>query len=561
MKLRAWHLCVEEIVIGDGVVDGRRGEQRIEAPIGGGGVVLFENRLDDGALRERVAGLGCALAIGLEVIDVESQHVAVVDGVGDRVLVQFLLEEVFSGLERLDVAVDLPDGGVLLEDRRSGEAEELRVGEERRDGFVGVAELRTVALVEDDGHALVAERGEEVGVFVLSSILAALVAFALLVEGQAKLLDRGDDDLVGVVVGEKPADQRGGVGVFLDAAFLEPVELLAGLAVEVLAVHDEEAFVDRVVGLEEGGSLEGGQRLAAAGGVPDVAVAAVLLDAFDDPLDGVDLIRPHHQQSLLAGDEDGVPADHPAQRALREELLGEVVEVCDLAVVFRGELVDRKEALLRVEGEVAGVVVGEIPGICAVADDEKLHETQQRAGVAVAGVVLVIDDLLHGSARADAKRLQLDLNRGNAVDQEHHVVAVVAVVGVDSKLVDDFKGVLAPVLDVDQGVVQRRAIVTREAVDLAECARGGENIGRDDLVAEALELAVSEPDAVEGLELLAEVAFERGAVFDVIAIDVLQIDKPRDEGLFELALWCGHGHSEIVLLVVGRHRATARIRL
>jgi hypothetical protein len=50
--------------------------------------------------------------------------------------------------------------------------------------------------------------------------------------------------LSALVVGEQAADEGGGVGVLLDAAFLEAVELLAGLAVEVLAVHDEEALVD-----------------------------------------------------------------------------------------------------------------------------------------------------------------------------------------------------------------------------------------------------------------------------------------------------------------------------
>jgi len=35
-----------------------------------------------------------------------------------------------------------------------------------------------------------------------------------------------------------------GVGVFLHAAFLEPVEFLAGLAVQILTVHDEEAFLN-----------------------------------------------------------------------------------------------------------------------------------------------------------------------------------------------------------------------------------------------------------------------------------------------------------------------------
>ena len=38
------------------------------------------------------------------------------------------------------------------------------------------------------------------------------------------------------------------------------------------------------------------------------------------------------------------------------------------------------------------------------------------------------------------------------VDEQHHIVAVVAVVGIDAQLVDHLESVLAPVLNVDQGV-------------------------------------------------------------------------------------------------------------
>ena len=132
----------------------------------------------------------------------------------------------------------------------------------------------------------------------------------------------------------------------------------------------------------------------------------------------------------------------------------------------------------------------------AVADDEELHEAEQRLGVAVAGVVLVVDDLLHGPARADAEGLQLDLHDGHAVDEQDDVVAVVAVVGVDAELVDDLEGVLAPVLDVDEGVVERRAVVAGEAVALAEGFGGGEDIRGDDFVEQALELGIRQLNPV-----------------------------------------------------------------
>ena len=104
--------------------------------------------------------------------------------------------------------------GVLLEDGRAGEAEELGVGEELLDGLVVVAELRAVALVEDEDHALVAERFEQVLVGGQALLFPALVALAVLVERQAELLDGADDDLVGGVVGKQAVGRGLAVLVF-----------------------------------------------------------------------------------------------------------------------------------------------------------------------------------------------------------------------------------------------------------------------------------------------------------------------------------------------------------
>ena len=90
---------------------------------------------------------------------------------------------------------------------------------------------------------------------------------------------------------------------------------------------------------------------------------------------------------------------------LAEEPIGEIVEVGDFGVVLVRELVDRKEPLVSVEGEVPRVVVGEVPRVRAVADDEELDEAEERLGVSVTGVVLVVDNLLHRPSRADPKRL------------------------------------------------------------------------------------------------------------------------------------------------------------
>ena len=257
--------------------------------------------------------------------------------------------------------------------------------------------------------------------------------------------------------------------------------------------------------------------------MPDIAVAAILIDAVDDGLNGVDLVRAHHQEFLLAGDEYHVFADHFTEFALCEELIGEVIKVGDLLVVLASELVDRKETLVSIEGEMPRVVVREVPRVRSVTDDEDLDEAQERLGIAVTRVVLVVDDLLHRPPGADPKRLQFYLNDGDAVDQEYDVVAVMAVVCIDAELIDDFEVVLAPVLDVYESVVERRSVVADERFPVPQRAGGLVHVWFDDLIEESLELSVSEVDAVECLELLPEVRFKIGTISDVGAIFVLEI--------------------------------------
>ena len=244
-----------------------------------------------------------------------------------------------------------------------------------------------------------------------------------------------------------------------------------------------------------------------------------------------------------------------AKRALGEEPVGEFVEVGDLRVILVRELADRKKLLVRVECEMPRVVVGEVPRVRAVADDEELDEAEQRPGVSVAGVVLVVDDLLHRPSRADPERLQLDLRDGDAVDQENDVVAVMAVVRIDAKLVDDLEVVLAPVLDIDEGVVERRAVVPRERFHVAEGTCGFIHVGRDDLVQKPFELAVRELDPVQRLEPFSEIRFQRRAVTDVGAILVLEIQQLRDQVLFKPAF--GHGHRHLCTSLTSENVALA----
>ena len=267
--------------------------------------------------------------------------------------------------------------------------------------------------------------------------------------------------------------------------------------------------------------------------MPDVAVAAVLADALVDGLYCVNLVGAHHEHLLLGGDEDHVAADGRAQGALGQKRLGEIIEVSDLGVVFFGVLIDGQKVFIRIESEVVVIVVGEVIGLCLVGDDEELDEAKQCLGITVSGVFFVVDDLLHGSARADTESLEFNLDGRNAVDQEHHIVALETVVSVDAELIDDLESVLAPVLNIDEGVVEWGAVVAGEAIALAEQGRGGEDVRSNDLIEEALELAISEFDAVEGLKVLPKVGFEGSAVVDVRTMGVFEIGQSADQRLFK----------------------------
>jgi len=150
----------EGLEVFDGVVDAGGGEHGVELAAIGGGVVLGEDGFDHLLLGQRLAGLGRMLALGLVVIDVKPEDVVVFDGVRDGVLVQAALEDILGGAVAGLLAFDLLITGVLLEDGRAGEAEELRVGEEFLDGLVVLAKLRAVAFVEDEHHAPLAQRFE-----------------------------------------------------------------------------------------------------------------------------------------------------------------------------------------------------------------------------------------------------------------------------------------------------------------------------------------------------------------------------------------------------------------
>ncbi|MNY46331.1 hypothetical protein D3C86_1815010 [compost metagenome] len=108
-----------------------------------------------------------------------------------------------------------------------------------------------MALVENEGDALVTQGLQLFLEALLPILLLLLVALAILVQRQAQLLDRADNNFIGAVVRQEASDEGSGIGVLLDAAFLKLVELLTRLPIEVLAVHHEKAFFDVGIVLQQ----------------------------------------------------------------------------------------------------------------------------------------------------------------------------------------------------------------------------------------------------------------------------------------------------------------------
>ncbi len=126
------------------------------------------------------------------------------------------------------------------------------------------------------------------------------------------------------------------------------------------------------------------------------------------------------------------------------------------------------------------MILPELGAVALVEDEDDGFVTQRVQHLLVSGLVVLLPLLV---ALAGFIQRQSELLDGGDDDLVGIVlVTVVAVVGVDADLVDDLEGVLTPVLEVDEGVVQRRAVVAGEGVDLLQGLGGGEDIQADNFV-------------------------------------------------------------------------------
>lgn len=105
---------------------------------------------------------------------------------------------------------------------------------------------------------------------------------------------------------------------------------------------------------------------------------------------------------------------------------------------------------------------------------------------------------------------------------------MVAVFGVHPQLVHHLKLVLAPLLDIDKRVLQRRAVLPLERIPLLQCLRRHERIGGDDLIAQPPKLRIRQAHPVQRLKFLPEILFQRLPAPYIGPVGVFEVGKFTD---------------------------------
>lgn len=211
--------------------------------------------------------------------------------------------------------------------------------------------------------------------------------------------------------------------------------------------------------------------VAAAGYMAVLLVVVGNLNPVHDPFCCRDLVRPHDQQHVL-GSEDAVLGQDIQDGMPGKEGSGKVNQIRDDTVVGIGPEGSELKAvaglaflLIRGTGILDGVLpgtVGVVLGIGAVADDEDLYVFIQ-ATSCPEGISLITVDLIEGFSDVYTTAFQLDMDHGEAIDQDCHIITVIMPGTVflgDRILIDDLQKVVVDVLLVHQHDVLAHAVIT-----------------------------------------------------------------------------------------------------
>ena len=151
--------------------------------------------------------------------------------------------------------------------------------------------------------------------------------------------------------------------------------------------------------------------------MPDIAELFRVSDALDNCFDRVILIASENHQHLIAFVEHDVFGDQLGKLAFFQECFSKLVELRNF-LVFP---ISPEERLLEVA--VFDGVVGEIFGIDSIADDENLDVAKQPLARQKRMSVVTVD-LIERLFQFQTPTLQFNVNQGQPVDQQRHVIAV-----------------------------------------------------------------------------------------------------------------------------------------
>ena len=278
------------------------------------------------------------------------------------------------------------------------------------------------------------------------------------------------------------------------------------------------------------------------------AVFLVIIRNFNpvqNPLGGGDLIGPHDHQHLLGG-KNAIPRQYVQNGMSGEKCTGKVYQIRQDLVVGIGPEGGKLKAVAGLflsggrggsgvpDGVPAGGV-GVIFGVRAVGNDKNLHIVIEAAACPEA-VPLVTADLIERLPDGYAPALQLDMDQGQAVHQDRHIVAVVIprpVLFANGVLVDDLEAVIVDALFVDEGDVLALAGVPPEDLHKVLLDAAGlvfnavVGVG-DALAKKPLPLGIGEGVVVQLLQLFAEVGSQLRLGVDgkiLVPLSTEQADK------------------------------------
>ena len=229
---------------------------------------------------------------GIDVLDGKLQYILIPNRIGDDILVQTLTKQHSRG-----ALAHLIGHGVFFKNGRAGKAKHLRSLKKLLNLAVSRTKLTAMTFIKDKHH-----------LFLLQML--QLIQKLKFGDGIIQLLN-GCDNQACIIC--QLSDQSTCVFCGINTAFGKIIKLLAGLIIQILAIHHKHHFMNCGQSSQNLRRFERGQCLARSGGVPDITVIIRIFHLIDNRFGGVILIRSQHHQHLFGLIKNNITANHSCQ--------------------------------------------------------------------------------------------------------------------------------------------------------------------------------------------------------------------------------------------------------